>query len=103
MSAAPKPRLTPEQYLAIERKAAFKSESYDGETFAMAGGSKGHSRVKENLVGERYVGLQCGGRRTCSRSLRVTAATAHPLPCNTGPGRTAVRTVSTAGTPVPTR
>ena len=36
-SAAPTIKLTPAEYLAIERKAEFKSEYYAGEMFAMAG------------------------------------------------------------------
>ena len=32
-----KPRLTPEEYLSIERRAEFKSEFFDGEMFAMSG------------------------------------------------------------------
>jgi Uma2 family endonuclease len=62
MTAVPKRRLTPEQYLAIERKAEFKSEYYDGEMFAMAGVSRQHSRVKENLIvliGSRLWGGPC--------------------------------------------
>ena len=35
-SAARIPRYTPEQYLALERKAEFKSEYYDGFITAMA-------------------------------------------------------------------
>jgi Uma2 family endonuclease len=71
MSAVPKPRLTPEQYLAIERKAAFRSEYYNGEMFAMAGVSKEHSRVKDNLIvliGSRLWGGSC---RTHSSDMRV--------------------------------
>src|SRR5438874_11353000 len=71
MSAVPKPYLTPQQYLAIERKAAFKSEYYNGEMFAMAGASRAHSRVKENLVieiGSRLKGSRC---RTHSSDMRV--------------------------------
>ena len=34
------PRFTPEQYLALERKAEFKSEFYDGMIEAMAGASR---------------------------------------------------------------
>jgi Uma2 family endonuclease len=71
MSAAPRPRLTPKQYLAIERKAEFRSEFYNGEMFAMAGVSKEHSRVKENLIGELYVRLKGGGCRTHSSDMRV--------------------------------
>ena len=34
MSLQPKPRLTPEDYLALERSADFKSEYFNGEIFA---------------------------------------------------------------------
>src|SRR5437773_2702984 len=71
MSAIPKTRLTPEQYLAIERKAEFKSEFYNGEMFAMAGVSREHSRVKDNLVGELYARLKGGHCRTHSSDMRV--------------------------------
>ena len=36
MSSVPKTLLTPQEYLARERKAEFKSEYYRGEIFAMA-------------------------------------------------------------------
>jgi Uma2 family endonuclease len=71
MSAATKIRLTPEQYLAIERKAQFKSEFYDGEMFAMAGVSRQHSRIKENLTGELYARLKGGPCRSHSSDMRV--------------------------------
>ncbi len=44
-------RLSEAEYLDIERAAAFKSEFYDGEMFAMAGGSPMHSLIAENLIG----------------------------------------------------
>src|SRR5258708_5302364 len=59
MSAAPTPKLTPAQYLAIERKAAFKSEYLNGEMFAIAGASYPHNRVKDNLA--RHAGNQLNG------------------------------------------
>ena len=49
MSAAPKPFLSPQEYLAREREAETKSEYYDGETFAMAGGSEEHSLIVVNM------------------------------------------------------
>jgi Uma2 family endonuclease len=52
MSAVPKPLLSPQEYLARERLADFRSEFYRGEIFAMAGGSPRHSLIKTNLVGE---------------------------------------------------
>lgn len=51
MSAAPKPFLSPEEYLAREREAETKSEYYDGEVFAMAGGSEEHSMIAVNVAG----------------------------------------------------
>jgi Uma2 family endonuclease len=43
MSTLPKTLLTPEQYLEIERQAAYKSECYQGEMFAMAGAGLAHN------------------------------------------------------------
>ena len=42
---AQKPRYTPEEYLALERAADFKSEYFDGQIFAMAGASPEHSAI----------------------------------------------------------
>jgi Uma2 family endonuclease len=49
MSTAPKRRLTPQEYLAIERKAEFKSEFFDGEMFAMAGATREHTLISGNV------------------------------------------------------
>jgi len=59
MPAAPKRKLTPEEYLAIERASPFKSEFYHGEMFAMAGARYLHNRVLANLY--RLVGNQLEG------------------------------------------
>jgi Uma2 family endonuclease len=56
MSLVLKPFLTPQEYLAIERKAEFKSEFYQGEMFAMAGASFEHTRIKDNVA--RHAGNQ---------------------------------------------
>lgn len=72
MGALPKPKLTVAEYLAIERRAEFKSEFFDGEMFAMAGASREHNIVNENLsleIGSRLRGTPC---RTLSRDQRVT-------------------------------
>lgn len=42
-------RITPEQYLALERTAEFKSEYIDGEIRPMPGVSRWHSRIVMNL------------------------------------------------------
>lgn len=36
--AQPVKRFTPQEYYRLEQEAAFKSDYYDGEIFAMAGG-----------------------------------------------------------------
>jgi Uma2 family endonuclease len=52
VSASEVPRFTPEQYLAMERKARFKSEYYNGFIWAMAGASDEHNTISLNLAGE---------------------------------------------------
>lgn len=51
MSASPNYKyLPPEEYLAIERKAEYKSEYIDGVMYAMAGGSPQHSLISGNVI-----------------------------------------------------
>jgi hypothetical protein len=71
MSAVPKQKLTPAEYLAIERKAEFKSEFFGGEVFATAGGSREHNRIKESPVGELFARLKGGPCQTFSSDQRV--------------------------------
>jgi Uma2 family endonuclease len=71
MSAATKIRLTPTEYLAVERKAAFKSEFYSGEMFAMAGASEEHCLVKDNVAREAGYQLKTGPCRVVTSHLRV--------------------------------
>jgi Uma2 family endonuclease len=40
---------TPEEYLALEAAADFRSEYYDGHILPMAGGSRNHNRIALNL------------------------------------------------------
>ena len=47
--AEPKPFLSPEAYLERERKADFKSEYYQGETFAMSGARYNHVVLTRRL------------------------------------------------------
>ena len=50
MSIQPKRRLTPEEYLEIERQAEYKSEYFNGEMFAFAGASREHNTIVINLI-----------------------------------------------------
>ncbi len=71
MSAQPRKKLTSAEYLALERKAEFKSEFFNGEMFAMAGASRQHNEVKENLIGELFNRLKGSPCRTYSSDQRV--------------------------------
>src|SRR5436309_2470573 len=53
--------LTPEQYLAIERRAETRSEYHRGEMFAMAGTSREHNAIAHDLG--RKIGNQLEDRR----------------------------------------
>jgi len=62
MSTAEKRRLTPAEYLAIEVASEGRHEFYDGEMFAMSGGSYWHNLVKDNLaraLGNRLASRGC--------------------------------------------
>ena len=62
MSALPKTKLTVQQYLAIENAAAFRSEFFDGEMFAMAGTTTSHTFIMLSLAAElrsRFKGGRC--------------------------------------------
>lgn len=50
MSTQPKARITPEQYLEIEREAAYKGEYYAGGMFAMSGARETHVLAVTNLA-----------------------------------------------------
>lgn len=52
MSAIPKTKLTPEEYLEFERKAETKHEYFNGEIFAMSGAKRNHNVIAWNIGGE---------------------------------------------------
>jgi Uma2 family endonuclease len=71
MSTQPKTFLTPEEYLAIEREAPFKSEYHGGEMLAMAGAREGHNLVSTNTVRELSVQLRSRPCRVYGSDMRV--------------------------------
>ncbi len=71
MSALPKSKLTALQYLAIERRAEFKSEFFAGEMFAMAGASYKHNEIKDALIAALRAIFKDGRCRTLSSDQRV--------------------------------
>ncbi|MGA3239879.1 MAG: Uma2 family endonuclease [Bryobacteraceae bacterium] len=71
MSTQAKTFLTPEEYLAIERKAEYKSQYYRGEMFAMAGASLAHNTLVANSIGELHGKLRGGACRVLPSDMRV--------------------------------
>ena len=71
MASNPVPKLTAEQYLAIERAAERKSEFVDGEMFAMSGGTNRHARIQRNLITELDLALEGGDREPFGSDSRV--------------------------------
>ncbi|WP_029010667.1 Uma2 family endonuclease [Azospirillum halopraeferens] len=49
-NALRKPRLSPDEYLALERTAEVRHEYVDGEVFAMVGSSRRHGRIVMRLL-----------------------------------------------------
>ncbi len=64
-------KLTEEQYLALDRAAEFKSEFFDGDMFAMSGGSMQHARLQKNITGELYDALRGGECEPFGSDFRV--------------------------------
>lgn len=53
---------TPEEYLALEEKAEFKSEYFRGQIYQMTGASLNHNRITVTLTGLLY---QAFGGKSC--------------------------------------
>ena len=51
---------TVEEYLALEETADYRSEYYQGEIFAMAGGSANHNRIAGNFHTALNIALEGG-------------------------------------------
>jgi len=71
MSTQPTPRLTPAEYLVLERSAEIKGEYFDGEIFAMAGASREHNLIVANLLGELRQRLRNGPCEVYPSDMRV--------------------------------
>ena len=71
MSVQTKPFITPEEYLERERAAEFKSEYYNGEIFAMSGGSRNHVLIAGNCQMALRFALKDKGCLVFQSDLRV--------------------------------
>jgi len=75
MSVLPQNRLyTFEEYLELDEKADFKSEFFNGEIFAMAGGTSAHNKIATDLL--RTIGNLLRGKRcqTLNSNMKVRIA-----------------------------
>ena len=70
-SAAAQTYLTPEEYLAWERKSDTKHEYLGGEIIAMSGASRAHSLIVTNISGELYIQLKSGRCEVHTNDMRV--------------------------------
>lgn len=71
MSAQAQVRLTPEQYLEIERAAEIRSEFYNGRMYAMSGGTHPQAIVIGNLARELGIALKKGPCVVTTSDMRV--------------------------------
>lgn len=65
------PRLTPEEYLALDRASDIRNEYYDGFVCAMAGGSIRHAIVLGKLFGVLHTALRKSPCIALPKDLRV--------------------------------
>ena len=75
MSSQSKTYLSPEDYLALERAAAAKSEYYHGEVYAMAGASRTHTLIAANAVSQLVLQLKGRSCTAHTSDLRVRVGT----------------------------
>ena len=67
-------RLSPEEYLAIERAADRKSDYWNGEMFALAGASERHGTIVANLVFSLVGALKGRPCKVYANDLRLQVA-----------------------------
>lgn len=83
MSRAATPtRLSPAEYLALERSSEVRHEYADGEIFAMAGGTLEHNLIAANVASELRAALRDRQCFVCPSDMRVkiSASTRYAYP-----------------------
>jgi Uma2 family endonuclease len=82
MASQRKPLYTPEEYLALERAAEYRSEYLDGEIFAMSGASEAHNLIAGNIfwhLKSQFRGWPCRAYMSDMR-VRVTPGRMYTYP-----------------------
>ena len=62
---------TPEEYIALERKAEYKSEYFDGHIMAMSGASRQHNLIVMNISAELHHQFKGRGCEVYTNDMRV--------------------------------
>jgi Uma2 family endonuclease len=78
MATQPRPYLTPQQYLEIDRAAERGSEYYEGEVFPVMAVSLAHDRIYDNVSASLRTQLQNGPCRRVGSNVRVKCRLAGP-------------------------
>jgi Uma2 family endonuclease len=71
-------KISPEEYLALERKAPFRSEYANGEVFAHAGASRTHNLIVANALACLHAQLAERACEVYSNDMRVGVAAEGP-------------------------
>ncbi len=74
MSTQPVPYVSPDDYLADERSAPFKSEYYSGQVWAMSGVSREHDAIAVNLTALLHTALRGTPCRGFTSAMRVAVS-----------------------------
>lgn len=74
MATQPIPRLTEEEYLALDDASPVKHELFRGRMYAMSGGSSNHSKIQVALITELHTRLRGRNCTTYSSDMRVQVA-----------------------------
>ena len=79
MTATASLRITPEQYLEIDRAAEIRSEYYDGQMFAMSGGLLPHALISAHLIASLSTELDGKGCDVATSDLRIRISPQGPF------------------------
>lgn len=72
MATEPRPRFTPDEYLAFERQSESKNEYLNGEIFGMTGASRRHNLITGNILANLHAQLRRRGScEVYSHDMRV--------------------------------
>jgi Uma2 family endonuclease len=79
MSALPKPKMSIEEYIEFDKLSEERFEYFDGELFAMAGGSPNHTRVSGNVFAVLRDKLRGSTCEAFTADLRIKVPAAAPF------------------------